>query len=155
MSVNPELAGRVLPPRGPYLVGREKVREFSRAVFATDPLSLEPGAARAAGYADVVAAPTFAIVIQQSCLDALLAEPDTGIDLARVLHGEQRFHYARPVVAGDLLTARLTVTTVRALAGNTMLTAETRIDDERGAEVATATSVLVVQAGDDAGEAAR
>lgn len=153
MSVNPDLAGRVFPPGEPYLVGREKVREFSRAVFSTDPVTLDVEAARAAGYADVVAPPTFAIVVQESCLERLLAEPGTGIDLAHVLHGEQRFHAARPIVAGDLLTAQLTVTGVRALAGNTMVTAETRIADADGTEVATATSVLVVQA--DAGEEAK
>ena len=54
MSVNPQLVGRVFAPTEPYLVGREKVREFSRAVFATSPLSLDVAAARAAGYSDLV-----------------------------------------------------------------------------------------------------
>ena len=47
MAVNPELVGRAFPPTAPYLVGREKVREFSRAVFATSPINLDPAAARA------------------------------------------------------------------------------------------------------------
>jgi acyl dehydratase len=53
MPVNPELLGRVFDPVAPYLVGREKVREFARAVFSTNPLSLDPVAAVAAGYSDV------------------------------------------------------------------------------------------------------
>ena len=109
MPVNPELQGRVFPPVPSYLVGREKIREFSRAVFATNPINHDPEAARAAGYADVVGPPTFAIVIQEATLAQLLAEPDAGIDFTRVVHGDQRFSYTRPIVAGDELTATLTV----------------------------------------------
>ena len=113
MPVNPELVGRVFPPTAPYLVGREKVREFARAVFADDPQHVDPAAARALGYADVVAPPTFAMVVQDQTLQQLLAEPDSGIVLQNVLHAEQRFRYTRPIVAGDELTGTLTVTAVR------------------------------------------
>jgi acyl dehydratase len=143
--VNAELQGRVFPPAAPYLVGREKVREFSRAVFATSPLNNDVDAAKAAGYADIVAPPTFAIVLQQLTLDQLLAEPDSGIELTHVVHGEQRFRYSRPIVAGDELTASLEVTSIKSLGGNAMVTADTTIVDGEGAHVATATSVLVVR----------
>ncbi|MEG8035743.1 MaoC family dehydratase N-terminal domain-containing protein [Sphingomonas sp. LR61] len=132
MSVNPELVGRTFPPAQPYLVGREKVREFSRAVFATNPVHHEPDAARAAGYADVVAPPTFAVVVQEATLAQLLAEPDAGIDFSRVVHGEQSFTYDRPIVAGDELTATLTVTSVKTLGGNAMVTAQSTMNDASG-----------------------
>ena len=146
MPVNPELVGRDFAPTAPYLVGREKVREFARAVFADDPQHLDPAAAQALGYADVVAPPTFAMVIQDLTLQQLLAEPDSGIELSRVLHGEQRFAYSRPIVAGDELTARLTVSGIRTLGGNAMVTSDAVITDAAGEHVVTATSVLVVGA---------
>ena len=149
VSVNPALVGRTFPPAAPYLVGREKVREFARAVFATNPLHVDPAAARAAGYADVVAPSTFAVVVQEATLAQLLAAPDAGIDFSRVVHGEQRFSYVRPIVAGDELTATLTVTGVKTLGGNAMVTAESSMVDASGAHVVTATSTLVVR-GDDA-----
>ena len=149
MSVNPELVGRAFTPTAPYLVGREKVREFARAVFATSPLNYDPVAASAAGYADVVAPPTFAVVLQEATLAQLLAEPDAGIDFSRVVHGEQRFSYTRPIVAGDELTATLSVTSVKTLGGNAMVTAESVIVDPQGEHVVTAISTLVVR-GDDA-----
>lgn len=145
MSVNPELQGRVFPPVAPYLVGREKVREFSRAVFATNPINHDPEAARAAGYADVVAPPTFAVVVQEATLAQLLAEPDAGIDFSRVVHGDQRFSFSRPIVAGDSLTATLTVASVKRLGGHSMVTAESRVVDASGAHVVTSTSTLVVR----------
>jgi acyl dehydratase len=144
--VNPELQGRVFAPAAPYLVGREKVREFARAVFSTSPLSLDPAAAIAAGYTDVVAPPTFPVVVQEATLAQLLAEPDGGIDFSMVVHGEQRFSYSRPIVAGDELTATLSVTSIKTLGGNAMVTAESNIVDASGAHVVTATSTLVVRA---------
>ncbi len=131
--MNPDLVGRVFPPVSPYLVGREKVREFARAVFATS---------------DTVIPPTFPVVIQEATLAQLLAEPDGGIDFSRVVHGEQRFTYSRPIVVGDELTATLAVTSVKTLGGNAMVTAESAMVDAAGAHVVTAISTLVVR-GDD------
>ena len=148
MAVNPELVGRSFPPTSPYLVGREKIREFSRAVFATNPINTDVDAARAAGYADVVAPPTFAVVIQEGTLAQLLAEPDAGIELTRVVHGSQQFSYSRPIVAGDELTAQLSIESVKALAGNALVTAVSHITDATGAHVVTATSMLVVGGGE-------
>lgn len=145
MAVNPEIAGRVFPPAAPYLVGREKVREFARAVYSENPINHEPDAARAAGYTDVVAPPTFPIVVQERTLAQLLADPDAGIDFTRVVHGDQRFTYTRPIVAGDELTATLTVTNVKSLGGHSMVTSESTIVDTEGAHVVTATSTLVVR----------
>ncbi|WP_430592231.1 FAS1-like dehydratase domain-containing protein [Humidisolicoccus flavus] len=149
MSVNPEIQGKSYPPTEPYLVGREKVLEFSRAVAATSPINLDPAAAVAAGYADVVAPPTFAVVVQERTLAQLLADESAGVDFSRVVHGDQRFSFSRPIVAGDELTATLTVTSIKSLAGNSMVTSEANIVDAAGEHVVTAISTLVVR-GDDA-----
>ncbi|WP_314148517.1 MaoC family dehydratase N-terminal domain-containing protein [uncultured Leifsonia sp.] len=145
MPVNPDLKGRSFPPTDPYLVGREKIREFASAVFATSPISFDVDAARAAGHADLVAPPTFPVVVQQLTLDQLLADPEAGIDFSRVVHGDQRFTFSRPVVAGDELTATLTVTAVKSLGAHSMVTAESVIVDADGEHVVTAISTLVVR----------
>jgi len=145
VPVNPSLTEREFAPTAPYLVGREKVREFARAVHATAPLHYDPVVARAAGFADVVAPPTFPVVVQEATLAQLLAEPDGGIDFSRVVHGEQRFDYVRPVIAGDELTATLRVTSVKSLGGNSMVAAESSIVDADGVLVVTAVSTLVVR----------
>lgn len=146
--MNPAIQGRTYPPTASYLVGREKVREFARAVFATNPINLDVEAARAAGHADVVAPPTFPVVVQEHSLAQLLEDEDAGIDFGRVVHGDQRFEYSRAIVAGDELTAQLTVTSVKTLGGNSMVTAATAITDASGAHVVTATSTLVVRGED-------
>lgn len=145
MPVNASVEGRVYPPTEPYLVGREKVREFARAVFATHPVNLDPEAARAAGYADVVAPTTFPIVVTAATLEQLLADEEAGVDFTRVVHGDQRFAYSRPIVAGDELTATMTITSVKSIGGHSMVTSESAITDATGAHVVTATSTLVVR----------
>ncbi len=143
--MNPEIQGRVYPPTAPYLVGREKVREFARAVLSESPLHLDPEAARAAGFADVIAPPTFAVTVQEATLAQLLADPEADVDFTRVVHGDQRFTYTRPIVAGDELTATLTIAAVKQLGGHSMVTASSEVVDASGAHVVTAISTLVVR----------
>lgn len=145
MPVNPAIEGRAYPPTAPYLVGREKVREFARAVFATHATHFDPEAARAAGYADVVAPATFPIVVTAATLEQLLTDEEAGVDFARVVHGDQRFSYSRPIVAGDELVATMTITSVKSIGGHSMVTSESALTDSAGAHVVTATSTLVVR----------
>lgn len=147
--VNPDVQGRVYPPTPSYLVGREKVREFARAVQSEARIHHDPEFARAAGFADVVAPPTFPIVVQDLTLQQLLADRDAAVDFSRVVHGDQRFTYSRPIVAGDELTGTMTVTSVKQLGGNSMVTSSTEIVDAAGAHVVTATSTLVVRGAED------
>lgn len=148
MSPSPDLVDRIFPSLPSYLVGREKIREFARATFATDPAHFDVEVAQARGYSDLVAPPTFPVVIQQGALDMLVADPEADIDFSRVVHGDQRFDYARPVVAGDTLFPTLRVVKVQSLGGHTMLTAEVTMIDTQGSLVVTATSTLVIRGGD-------
>ena len=129
----------------PYLVGREKVREFAHAVKSNAPVNLDLFAAQAAGYQDLVASPTFAVVIQERSLATVLADPEADIDFSRVVHRDQRFIYTRPIVAGDELTSQLTVAAVKTLGAHSMVTFETRIFDLEKQLVCTAISTLVVR----------
>ena len=142
--VNVEIQGKVYAPTAPYLVGREKVREFARAVLSEAALHHDPEAARAAGYSDVVAPPTFAIVVQDATLQQLLSDEEAAVDFSRVVHGDQRFTYSRPIVAGDELVAQLRITNVRPFGKGAMVTSEAEIADATGAHVVTATSVLLI-----------
>ena len=142
--VNPEIQGKRYPRTPSYLVGREKVREFARAVMA-GPESLDLEVAKANGHADLVVPPTFPVVIQEQSLALVLSDPQAQIDFSRVVHGDQRFVYQRAIVAGDELTSELTVASVKSLGGNHMVTFETEIFDNNDDLVCTAISTLVVR----------
>ncbi len=142
--VNPAFAGRTYPPMPAYEVGREKIREFAEATGA-HPAHTDPAAARALGYSDVIAPPTFAVLIAQRCDAQLVRDPEAGIDYSRVVHGEQTFVHHRPIVAGDRLVAVLHVDGVRATGGHAMVTTRSEIATEAGEPVCTASSTIVVR----------
>ncbi|GAA1496914.1 MULTISPECIES: FAS1-like dehydratase domain-containing protein [Paeniglutamicibacter] len=148
MSINPELAGRVYPAQDPYVVGREKIREFAAAVKATHPAHFELAAAAELGHADLLAPPTFAIIVAQRADAQLIADPASGIDFSRVVHADQRFTHHRPIVAGDELLAELHVDTVRAMGGGAMITTRSEITTTAGDKVATTVSSLLVRGED-------
>jgi len=145
MSVNPNLVDVVFEPTDSYVVGREKVREFAASVFAEDLVHFDVATARDRGFSDLVAPTTFPVVIQEKTLHQLLSHPDAGIDFTRVVHGDQRFDYSRPLVAGDEVVATLKVTKVQSLGGHSMVTSESHITTVAGEHVVTAISTLVVR----------
>jgi acyl dehydratase len=145
MAIDPSFAGRVYPPTEPYEVGREKIREFADAIGDENPISHDPAAARSLGYQDVVAPPTFAIVVTQRAAREVVSDPALGLDYSRVVHGEQRFAYDRPIVAGDRLQSRVTVESIRVVAGNDLLTTRVDVTSEEGVHVLTAYATLVAR----------
>ncbi|HEY4616160.1 MAG TPA: MaoC family dehydratase N-terminal domain-containing protein [Citricoccus sp.] len=149
MSVNPDLQGRSYPPTEPYAVGREKVREFAAAVQAGNRAHTDVEAARALGHADLVAPPTFAVILAQRAEQAVVEDPDSGIDFSRVVHADERFTHHRPIVAGDELVATATVEAVKSLGGHSMVTTRADLTTTAGEPVSTVRSTLLVR-GEDA-----
>src|SRR5919199_836466 len=145
MALDPGLVGRSYPPSAVYEVGREKIAEFAAALGDTDPVHRDPAAARAAGHPDVIAPPTFAIVVSLGAGNVVLEDPEVAIDYSRVVHGEQRFTHHRPIRAGDRLVSTTTIDAVRSVGGNDLLTTRVDVATEDGEAVCTATSMLVAR----------
>ncbi|MCL7459163.1 MaoC family dehydratase N-terminal domain-containing protein [Micromonospora echinofusca] len=145
MSLDPSFVGRTYPPTAPYQVGREKIREFATAIGAADPAHHDPAAARALGHPDVVAPPTFPIVLTLAANQQIIDDPDLGVDYSRVVHGDQRFAYTRPVVAGDELVCVSVIDDVSSRGGHGFLTTRTEVATAAGEPVVTVWSKLVVR----------
>ena len=145
MPLDPSFVGRTYPPTAPYLVGREKIREFAAAIGAVDAAHHDPEAARALGYADVVAPPTFPVVVTMAASRQIVADPELGVDYSRVVHGDQRFAYTRPVIAGDALICVNSVEEITSRGGHEFLTTRTEVSTEAGEPVVTVWSKLVVR----------
>src|SRR5213083_915426 len=111
MPVDTKAAGKSYEPKI-YAVGREKVREYANAVGESNPIHLDVEAARAAGYADVVAPPMFAVVYSAPAVGPGIFDPEIGINFAMMVHGGQEFRWGKPVVAGDEITTTATVTDI-------------------------------------------
>ncbi|MDR4532165.1 MaoC family dehydratase N-terminal domain-containing protein [Glutamicibacter sp. PS] len=148
MGINPDIVGRVYPADETYQVGREKIREFAAATKATSRAHYDLDAAAELGFADLIAPPTFAIIIAQRADAKLVADPESGIDFTRVVHADQRFTHHRPIVAGDELVAELHVDLVREMGAGAMITSRAEITTTSGEKIATTISSLLVRAGE-------
>jgi acyl dehydratase len=145
MALDRSLVGRSYPPSAVYEVGRGKIAEFAAAIGETDPVHRDPEAARAAGYPDVIAPPTFVIALTLEAANVVLGDPQVSLDYSRVVHGEQRFTHHRPIRAGDRLVATTTIEAVRSIGGNDLLTTRVDVATEDGEPVCVATSMLVAR----------
>jgi len=134
VPVDASLTGRTFPPTGPYDVTAERVAEFA--------------AATGTPWSEGDPAPvTFPIVVAFAAMQELMGDPEVGIELHHVVHGEQRFGYERPVRVGDRLTARLTVDSLRQIGGADIIGTSSAVTDADGELVCTAKAVLVHKAG--------
>src|ERR1700722_14435263 len=129
MAINQDYVGRSFGAGQPYEVSRVKIAEFADAIGDPSPLYRDRDAALAAGHPDVIAPPTFAIVISMASSGRVIADPGLGISYAMVVHGEEQLAYALPLRAGDVLTATTTISGIREVRDLTMLTTSTDIQD--------------------------
>lgn len=148
--VNASFAGREYPPNAPYAVGREKIREFALAVGAQHPAHVDVAAAQALGYVDVIAPPTFAVIIAQRAEAQFIEDPEAAVDFSRVVHADERFTHHQPIVAGQELTTIVHVDSITERSGLSMVTTRCEIhvvgqNGEAGNHVSTVISTLAVR----------
>jgi acyl dehydratase len=146
MAVNTEAIGKTYPPVL-YAVGREKVKEYAFAVGESNPLHIDHGAARQAGFADVVAPPMFAVVYCSRAIAPPILDPEVGIDFARMVHGGQEFRWGPLVVAGDEITTTATVTDISERGEMGFYVFETVSENQHRETVCTGTWTNIVRAG--------
>ena len=147
MAINPDFIGKTFPPSAPYEISRVKLAEFADAIGDGNPLYRDRAAAVEAGFPDVIAPPTFPIVISMASSGQAMADPGLNLNYAMVVHGEQRFEYQRPLHAGDVVTAEVTISDVRDIGRNSVITTSTKISTLNGEHVCTAHATLVERGG--------
>jgi len=143
VALNREYVGRVFGPTDPYEVSRVKIADFADAIGEQSELCRDREAAQKAGYPDVIAPPTFAMVVTMHSTAQVEADPGLGLDYSMVVHGEQSFSYSRPLHAGDVVAATTTVESIRTLGGMSMLVTSTDISTVDGEHVCTAKCTIV------------
>jgi acyl dehydratase len=143
VALNREYEGRTFEPTEPYEVSRVKIAEFAEAIGEPSPLCRDRTAAQAAGYPDVIAPPTFAVVISMSGSAKVTFDPGLGLNYAMVVHGEQSFDHKRPLRAGDTVVTQSTIESIRQTGSLAMMTTRTDIRTTDGELVCVARSTIV------------
>jgi acyl dehydratase len=144
VAINADAIGKTYPPKV-YAVGREKIKEYAAAVGETNPIHLDHEAARAAGHADVVAPPMFAVVYSAPAMGPAVLDPEVGVNLPMMVHGGQEFVWGPPVVAGDEITTSVTVKDIREDEGRGYYVYESISKNQDGETVCTGTWTNIVR----------
>lgn len=148
-SATKELIGQHFRIRDHYDVGREKVREFARAVQNSHPAHRFEDEAAKLGYPNVIAPPTFAAVIGMTTTQALLDSVLTEYDLSQVLQTDQLFEIHRPILVGSRTTSEAKIESIRQVRGNDFITVRATLIDEDGAVAVVATVTIVARLGQE------
>jgi acyl dehydratase len=146
MALNTDAIGKTYAP-SVYAVGREKIREYAAAVGETNLLHYDVEAARAAGYADVVAPPMFAVVYAFGSVTPGIFDPEVGINFAMMVHAGQEFVWGPLVVAGDEITTTTSVKSIEERRGLNFFAFESVSENQRGETVCTGTWTQIVRSG--------
>lgn len=132
-------------PAVSYEVGAEKIREYADAVGQSEDVHRDRGAARAAGFRDVVAPPMFAVVYSARAIAPAILDPEVGIDFAAMVHGGQEFVWGEPVCAGDTITTTARVAAISEKDGKGFYVFESTSVNQDGDEVVRGTWTNIVR----------
>lgn len=141
---NQEFAGRIYPSGEKMRISAEKIKEFSSATHQELELHYDPLAAKALGYDNIVAPPTFLVTLAQQEEAKYIDDPAARIDFSKVVHAEEKFELKRAILAGDELIPTLEVVSVKYLGEHTMVTTRVTFADQHE-EIAKVTSSLVIR----------
>jgi acyl dehydratase len=142
MPLNQSLKGKTYEEIA-FTVERDRVIQFARAIGEDDPRFLDPEAARAEGFPEQVAPPTFPTVVGILASAQVVLDPELGVDYSRVVHGEQEYEWRRPIVVGDALRAAPRIADIYAKGPNEFLVIEAEIIDTDGDVICVARSTLL------------
>jgi acyl dehydratase len=149
MAINTDIRGMVWDYPESWVVGREKVREFAKAVQADDPASLDEKAAAELGYGALVAPPTFVTILAKLVQADFMRKVDTGYDTMQIVQVDQRFVYHKPILAGDELHARMEVESVVERFGADIVVTRNTLTNNDGELVLEAYTTMMGHEGDN------
>jgi acyl dehydratase len=144
MSLKTDAVGKEWPG-STYQVGREKIREYANALGIDNRVHFDVGAAREAGFRDVVAPPMFAVVYSGPALAPVLFDDDVAMNFAAMVHGGQVFEWGEPVCSGDEITTTAKCLSIEEKDGKGFYVFETVSTNQDGAEVVRATWTNIVR----------
>ena len=133
MPITADHAGRRYPPTAPYEVSAAKIAEFARAIGDDNPAYFGP---------DPIAPPTFVAVISSAAWESMFDDPELGLALRRIVHGDQRFTYQRPLRPGDTVQATLTIDRVRNRGASDIISSSVAVETLDGELICTAAATF-------------
>lgn len=149
MALKTDIRGMVWKYPDTFVVGREQIRQYAKSVKATDPATLDEGAAAELGHDALIAPPTFMSIFAVMIQNHFFQHVDVGLETLQIVQVDQKFLFHRPIVAGDALTGTMYVETVDERFGADIVTTRNVLTDPAGAVVMESFTTLMGHEGDN------
>lgn len=149
MSIADEIIGTHYRYPDYFQVGRQKVGEYSRAVQDDHPAHFQAAAAAELGHDAVLASLTFVAVAGRRVQLDMFKRFDVGINLARVIHRDQKFRFHRPLVSGDKLYFDSYLDSMIESHGTVIVELRSEVTDDAGEPVITSIVTMIGEANSD------
>ncbi|MEB3021435.1 (3R)-hydroxyacyl-ACP dehydratase subunit HadC [[Mycobacterium] crassicus] len=149
MAIKTDIRGMIWRYPEPFVVGREKVREYARAVKAEDPACYDEAAAAELGYDSLLAPLTFVAILAKLVQTDFFRNVDTGYTSMQMVQVDQGFTYRKPIRAGDRLYARMEIASVNERFGADIVTTRNILTNDDGEVVLEAFTTMMGHDGDD------
>lgn len=133
MSISESHVGRSYPPTAPYVVSSAKIAEFAKAIGDENPAYCGE---------QPIAPPTFVALISSAAWEGMFADAELGLALRRIVHGDQKFSYERPLRSGDVVRATLTIDKVRVRGQADIIGSSVKIETTDGELICTAAATF-------------
>ena len=144
MPVEDKAVGKEWGPET-FEVEAKRIGDYADAVGETSEVHKDAGAAKEAGFRDVVAPPMFAVVYSSPAMGQAILDPEVGINFGAMVHGGQVFEWGEPVCAGDQITTNATCKQIYEQDGKGFYVFETVSTNQDGDEVVRATWTNIVR----------
>ena len=148
IAINTDVKGKEYPPFT-VTVERGKIKEFARAIGDLNPFYLDDRVGQASEWGDIIAPPTFPTTFRDETADTGQLLHDLGIDISRVLHGEQEFEHWKPIRPGETYLCRTRVVDIYEKTGRSgpmaFVVRETAVTDGDNDIVATVRHITVIR----------
>ena len=144
MAVDKKFIGKKYP-LAKYEVGREKIKEYARAIGDLNPLYFDEEAGAKSKYGSVIAPPTFAVVYGVEPVGKMLMDRELALNLMMLVHGEQDFEFCEVVRPGDVISTEGEICDIYDKKGKDFVVMSTESKNQKGETVVRAKWTFVIR----------
>ncbi|MCG5431929.1 (3R)-hydroxyacyl-ACP dehydratase subunit HadC [Mycobacterium sp. MYCO198283] len=149
MALKADIQGMVWKYPDAFVVGREQVRQYAKAVKSADPVSVDEEAAAESGHDSLVAPLTFMSIFAVMIQNHFFQHVDVGLETMQIVQVDQKFLFHRPIKVGDALTGTMYIETVDERFGADIVTTRNVLEDPNGEVVMESFTTLMGHEGDN------
>ncbi len=144
MAIDTKFIGKTYPSYT-YDVGKEKIKEYAKAIKNPDPHYVDEAFAKKSKYGAIIAPPTFAVVFGAYLIEPVFLDKELNLNMAMLVHGEQELEFFEVVKAGDSITTAAKISDIKSKEKLDIITIELNSKNQHGRDVCRGLYTFVIR----------